>query len=104
MKTITRKFYKCSICDEEYSTKKEALSCESKPISQDKGVKVGDTILITGGEGARKQAKVTRKYIIDKYWGHHVWKRYWHTVALNADIIDSWGSRMLTFDHYEVIK
>lgn len=104
MKTVTRKFYQCSICDEEYSTKKEALSCESKPVSKDRGVKVGDTVLITGGQSTGKQGKVTRKWIIDKYWGHYAWERYWHTVVLEVDVIDSWGSRMLTFDNYKVIK
>jgi len=69
MKTITRKFYQCSICDEEYSTKKEALSCENKPISKDRGVKIGDTVLITGGQGTGQKGKVTRKWIVDKYWG-----------------------------------
>ena len=104
MKVKTKKVFKCGICDEEYETKQEAAGCESRLISQDKGVKVGDIVLITHGDGSRKKAKVTRLIILDKYWGHHAWTRYWHTVALSADIIGDWGSRLLTFDSYEVIK
>jgi hypothetical protein len=103
MKEKVHKFYACEICGEEYGTEKEAIECESKPISEDKGVKVGDIVRITGGDGKGKEAKVTRVYIIDKDWGHYSWKRYWHTVALNADIINHWGSRMLTFDQYELL-
>ena len=52
-------------------------------------------------DGAGKRAKVTSVSIVDKDWGHYRWERYWHTVALTADF-DGWGSRMLTFDSYEV--
>lgn len=104
MKTKTRTFYVCEKCKEEYDTKTEAKSCERKSITQDKGVKVGDIVLITSGDGTGKRAKVTRRYIIDKYWGHHAWQRYWHTVAVNADIIGSYAGRMLLFDSYKLIK
>ena len=104
MKTIEKKFYKCEICGSEYTTQKEALGCEARPLKQDKGVKKGDIITITKGDGAGKKAKVTRVFVYDKEWGHYAWERYWHTVGLSADLIgkDTWGSRQLTFDDYEV--
>ena len=104
MKKVRIEKFKCEICGELYATKKEALSCESRPILQDKGVKVGDVILITKGEGAGSKGKVTDTMIYDKYWGHYAHERYWHTIGLCADIIGGWGSRQLTFDSYETIK
>jgi DNA-directed RNA polymerase subunit RPC12/RpoP len=100
METITKTFYKCSTCKQQYGTEKEALDCESKAVSQDKGIKVGDKIKITSGEGAGQTATVKSVFVFDKYWGHYAWERYWHTVGLTADL-DSWGSRQLTFDAYE---
>ena len=103
MKIIKDIKYECDICGEKYNTKKEALSCESKTVSKDKGVKIGDVVLITDGEGAGIKAKVTKKCINSKYWGHYAWERYWHTVSLEADVIDGYGMRFLTYDQYEKI-
>jgi hypothetical protein len=100
MKTMTKKYYVCARCDQEYETESEALGCESKPITRDKGVVVGDIVMITGGQGAGCKAKVTNVYVIDKYWGHYAWKRYWHTVAITADLIGQTGTRTLTCDDY----
>lgn len=102
LKEITK--YICEICDAEYSTETEAKDCESRPVSQDKGVKVGDIVLITLGESIGKKAKVTHRYIIDKNWGHYAWERYWHTVCINVDLLDDSGSRTLAFDSYKLIK
>ena len=33
--------------------------------------------------------------------GHSSWDLYWHTIAISGEVIDDWGSRMLTFDSYE---
>jgi hypothetical protein len=101
METITQTLFKCSICKHAYSTEKEALDCESKPVEHDRGVKVGDKVRITNGEGVHEQATVTDVYVVDRHWGHYAWKKYWHTVAVNAKLDNSWGSRMLTFDSYE---
>jgi len=101
-KQITR--YQCEICYQLYDSKEDALECESKPISQDKGAKLGDEIVITKGDGAGQRGIVTSRFIYDKHWGPYAWKRYWHTIGLCADIIDSWGSRQLTFDDYELLN
>ena len=102
METITKTQYKCGICGAVYDTVGGATRCEEKPLSADKGVKVGDEVLITNGDGTGKRAKVTSVSVLDKEWGHYAWERYWHTVVIHADIIDGFGSRMLTFDSYEV--
>lgn len=101
MKIVKKLLYQCEICDEKYDTEKEALACEKKPVTEDIGVKVGDTVMCTGGQGAGNNCTVTRISVISKYWGHHMWKRYWHTIALHVDF--KLGSRMLTFDDYRVL-
>lgn len=101
MQQITKSFYKCDICGAEYSSKEEAKKCESRPVSKDKGVKIGDTVRILSGDGTGKLAIVTSRSIVDKNWGHYMWDVYWHTVMLGADIKDEYGSRALTFDAYE---
>jgi hypothetical protein len=100
MKIISKKYYVCGVCDCQYVFESAALECEAQPTTQDKGVVEGDIVMITGGQGAGCKAKVTDVYVIDKYWGHHSWKRYWHTVAITADLIDGSGTRTLTFDDY----
>lgn len=57
MKIITKKFYKCEKCNVEYTTLKEVISCENKPITKDKGVKIGDIVLIIGGECKGKKSE-----------------------------------------------
>ena len=104
MKTEQKMEYICEICGSHFGTPDAAKLCETRPISEDKGVKVGDIVLITKGEGQGQQAKVTNRYIVTKDWGHYQWERYWHTVAVNADLIGSWGSRQLTFDSYEPLS
>lgn len=102
MKTKSVTFYVCEICDGSYGTAEKALRCESRAVSGDKGAKVGDTVLITQGEGAGKRAKVSSVHIVDMEWGHYRWDQYRHTIILTADIT-GWGSRALTFDAYELV-
>lgn len=97
--TVTR--YKCSICSAVYDSKASAEACEAKPISQDKGVKVGDVVRITHGDGAGELATVETVRIVDREWGHYAWERYWHTVELTAKLHKSPGHRHLLFDSYE---
>ncbi len=104
MKEIIVTTYQCEKCLTQYKNEKEALQCEAEPITQDKGVKVGDIVIITQGDGTGSKAKVTKTWIIDRDWGHYAWEKYWHTVAISADIIGSYGSRMLTFDSYKPIS
>lgn len=98
------KYYRCEICERLYDNEKNALDCEAVSAREGKGVKVGDIVMITGGEGAGKKATVTYTGIFDQFWGHCSAKRYHHTVYINADIIDGYGSRLLTFDDYRVLE
>jgi hypothetical protein len=101
METINLVRYKCSICGTTYDIEKEALECESRPISQDKGVKIGDKVFITRGDGSGNIATVSSVFVYDKHWGHYFWETYWHTIGLTAKLDDAPGSRQLTFDSYE---
>ena len=104
MKTVQITRYQCETCGESYGTAGAAESCESRPVLQDKGVNVGDVVLVTGGEGAGLWAKVESRCVLSREWGHYQWERYWHTVALTAKLLNGIGHRQLTFDHYEVIS
>ena len=96
--------YKCSTCGSMFHSEVEATQCESRSVTQDKGVQVGDQVRITAGDGDGKTATVSARFVIDKDWGHYQWKRYWHTVGLTAKIDEGPGTRMLTFDTYEPLK
>lgn len=100
MRKIIQTKYQCCICKKIYDSKKEALSCEERPISKDKNVKEGDIVVITSGDGQGMEARVTSVGILDKYYGHYQGKRYWHTVYITADVINKYGSRILLFDSY----
>jgi len=102
MNIMTKQFYQCSICEEEYGTEKEALDCESKPVTEDKGAKIGSRVKILSGQGEGQLATVDKILIFDKYWGHYAWERYWHTIGVTAKL-DSFGHRLLTFDDYKII-
>ncbi len=102
MKTSTVQRYTCETCGTTYDTEDAARLCESRPVSQDKGAKVGDSIRIIRGEG-QGLAKVENRFIYDRAWGHYAWERYWHTVGLQAKCANGYGHRQLTFDDYEVV-
>lgn len=101
MKEIKKTFYQCDVCKSEYKSKNECNLCEAQPITHDKGVKIGHIVKILGGDGAGKLAEVKRIGVLDKDWGHYARERYHHTVFVEADVIDGWGTRMLTWDDYE---
>lgn len=100
MKTIPTTRFQCEVCKHVYETAEAAAKCESRPVSQDRGVKVGDRVMITAGDGVGHWCEIDAVYVLDREWGHYAWERYWHTVAVNGKVIGSWGSRMLTFDNY----
>jgi hypothetical protein len=104
MKAIPTTEYQCEICKHVYDTQDKALKCESRPVSQDRGVKIGDRVLITGGDGKGHLCEVSEIGIHDMEWGHYAADRYWHTVCVGGKVIGSWGHRALTFDDYEVVK
>lgn len=103
MKAVTIIKYECGVCGERYYDVAKAVECEQRPVTQSKGVKVGDTIKIISG-GGQGRGIVIRIDVIQKSWAEHQWLRYWHTERLIVDCLDSYGSRVLTFDDYEVIK
>jgi len=100
MKTFQIQQYQCEICGYHYGTAEAAQTCESKPVSEDKGVKIGDVVLVTNGDGQGMKAQVESRFIINMEWGHYAWERYWHTVGITAKVLDSGGYRQLTFDNY----
>jgi len=103
MKVITKQFYQCEVCNEQYNTSGEAIKCEKRPVTKDKGVKVGDRVKVTIGEGTGESALVTQINILSKDYGHYLWRKYWHTVALIVDF-DNGGTRNILFDTYETIE
>lgn len=96
--------YICEICNTSYENKEVALKCEQKPITHEKGVKVGDIVKITYGEGKGGLAKVIKTYICNRFEGHYASEKYWHTVALNVDSMNNLGTRCLYYDWYELVK
>ncbi len=100
--TKTQIKYQCSLCKYEYDDEAAALDCESRKVSHDQNVKNGDRVLITEGDGIGEEATVQSVYVIDKYWGHYAWERYWHTICITANL-DTWGSRLLTYDSYKKV-
>lgn len=103
MKKIVKEEYQCDTCKAVYSREDMAIECEKHPVTEDKGVKVGDKVKITNGQGAGSLGLVTKVFVIDKDWGHYAWKQYWHTIGIIVDVIGSYGSRLLTYTDYETI-
>jgi hypothetical protein len=100
MKEIQTTHYQCEVCGAKYNSKGNALACEAVPVKHDKGVKVGDLVRITAGDGTGSLCKVTSIHIREPGWGP---KDYDHTVFVCGDVVDSWGSRQLSFNSYEVL-
>lgn len=100
MEKRTKDVFICEICGEEFDRESSCAECESRPLIKDFGVKIGDVVKITAGEGEGKLAKVKRILTHPLRWGGH---KYWHTVSLDADVIGSWGTRLLTWDNYELV-
>lgn len=100
MKRVESVAYQCEVCGTYHNTMGGALECEQLGVLRDKGAKVGDIVRITAGDGVGQRAKVRELSVVRPGWGP---SRYTHTRALSADVIDSWGSRFLTFDNYECI-
>jgi len=99
MKTITRTYYECEICGEQYRDESAAIKCESVPMRRNKDVCVGDIVTITAGEGRGKEARVTGIGVLSPRDANG-YKEHIHTVCLTVDIINGWGSRDLMWDCY----
>ena len=81
MKTIITVKYQCQVCDAVYTVENMARGCESTSVRHDKGVQVGDIVLITLGEGKGKKAKVKRTGVLSPKEANH-YKQFIHTVLL----------------------
>lgn len=104
MREIGKIEYQCEVCGQTYEESAAAEKCESKAVSKNRGVKVGDRVKIINGDSSGSFAKVTRIGIFDYEWGNSCADRYHHTIYLIADVIGSFGTRMLPFDSYEVVN
>jgi hypothetical protein len=99
-RAVPATLYLCEICKRAYQSEAAAKECETRSISEDKGVKVGDRVRVLRGDGVGVLATVESVIVYDREWGHYAWERYWHTIGLIARL-DTWGHRQLTFDDYE---
>lgn len=100
MKKVVITKYECEICGTQYETQESAIACEAIPIQHDRGVKVGDLVRITAGDGTGQFCKVEKVCIHQPGWGP---KQYDHSVYLTGQVVDSWGHRQLSFNSYEVL-
>jgi len=100
MKTKQVTKYICDICGSVFSNKEDALFCESHAVVNNKPVNVGDVVTITSGDGWGELAKVTKLVVFP--CGSGCPKRYWHTVMAEVNLINSFSSRLLFFDGYEL--
>lgn len=101
MKVIELKRYQCERCKQTYDSEGDARRCEDKPVSKDRGAKVGDLVRILRGDGAGMTCKVESIGIHSMNWGPSI---YWHTVFVNGKVVESWGNRQLSFDDYALIR
>lgn len=101
MKTLTITKYQCETCGSMYDKEDAAKACEAIPRIYDKGVKIGDLVRITSGDGTGLKCKVDSIRVLEPSWGP---KRYAHSVVVSGEVVGSWGSRMLTWDAYEIIE
>ena len=101
MKTVTTTTYVCEVCGQGYDTPAEAIVCEARPVTHDRGVKVGDTVIVSAGDGTDCKALVTSLGVTKTGWGPKVFN---HSVVLCGDILevrDKGFSRVLHFDSYK---
>lgn len=92
--------YICEICEAKYDTAEEASKCEAIPVKHDKGVKVGDKVRITSGDGAGLLCVVERVMVHSPGWGPAT---YDHAVYVVGPVESSWGHRQLSHNSYEVL-
>lgn len=102
MKEVTYTKYRCEVCGATFDNAEAALECEAQPVMQDKGVKPGDRVKVLTGDGRGMIAVVDKVYPLSRAVVHHMWRRYWHTVAITVEFSDR-TMRWCTFDEYEVL-
>jgi hypothetical protein len=101
LKTIVTTSYACDVCGHQYASADSAIKCEQIPILYDLGVKVGDSVRITYGEDAGNLAVVESIHVASL---GHVPKWLVHSRYLIAKCVESYGSRVLYYQQYEVMK
>ena len=101
MKTETSTKYICEICGAKYNSSAEAIQCESIPVKHDKGVKVGDKVRITAGDGIGLLCTVENVCVYSPGWGPPI---YDHAVYMVGKVEGSWGHRQLSHNSYEVAE
>ena len=93
MKEIIEKKYQCEVCGGTYYAKEEAIECEGRPVTQDKGVKIDDIVFVMQNL-KREKAKVTRISV----------EKYSHKLILDVELLESGFFRSLKSNEYELEK
>jgi hypothetical protein len=93
--------YICEVCEARHDTAEGASKCESIPVKHDKGVKVGDKVRITAGDGIGLLCTVENVRVHSPGWGPST---HDHAVYLIGKVDGSWGHRQLSHNSYEVIQ
>ena len=92
--------YICEVCGANYNTADEANKCEAIPVKHDRGVKVGDKVRITSGDGIGLLCTVENVRVHSPGWGPAT---HDHAVYLIGKVEGSWGHRQLSHNSYEVL-
>ena len=92
--------YICEVCGASYNTADEANKCEAIPVKHDRGVKVGDKVRITSGDGIGMLCTVENVRVHSPGWGPST---HDHAVYLIGKVDGSWGHRQLSHNSYEVL-
>ena len=92
--------YICEVCGANYNTADEANKCEAIPVKHDRGVKVGDKVRITAGDGIGLLCTVENVRVHSPGWGPST---HDHAVYLIGKVEGSWGHRQLSHNSYEVL-
>lgn len=66
--------FQCDICGEKYETVEKCMECENTPIRYDKGVKIGDKVTITRGDGKGDTATVKKINVLPSTWHGNEYK------------------------------
>lgn len=85
--------YLCSVCNATYPTPEAAQACELRPVTHDRGAIVGSTVRILRGDGTGEFATVTSRWVDPER----------HEALISADLIHTWGTRVLGCDDYELV-
>lgn len=91
--------HECVVCNANYPIADEANKCELIPVSQDKGTKAGDIVVITHGFYRGERARVLNTFICSQNWYS---KHNWHTIGIFVDILGYDRGISLSYDEYKL--